>query len=146
MELADIVKMGTDLFQSKLGDNASEMDQSSIMDALSGLISNEEGGIDLSNVLSSLTSSDGIGSIISSWMGDGENAPVDGSQLTEILGEDKVSEFADKLGVDKDTALSGLTDAIPNMIDKATGEGSLLDSVGGIDGIMDMANKFFGSK
>jgi len=146
MELADIVNMGTELFKSKLGDSAGEIDQNSIMDALSGLISNEEGGIDLSNILSSLTSSDGVGSIISSWMGDGENEPVDGSQLTKILGEDKVSEFADKLGVDKDTALSGLSDAIPNMIDKATGEGSLLDSVGGIDGIMDMASKFFGSK
>ena len=146
MELTDIVKMGTDLFQSKIGDSAGEMDQSSITDALSGLISNEEGGLDLSNILSSLTSGDGIGSIISSWMGDGENDAVDGSQLTEILGSDKISEFADKLGVDTDTALSGLTDAIPNMIDKATGEGSLLDSVGGVDGIMDMASKFFGSK
>ena len=146
MELTDIVKMGTDLFQSKLGDSATDMDQSSITDALSGLISNEEGGLDLSNILSSLTSGDGIGSIISSWMGDGENDAVDGEQLTEILGSDKISEFADKLGVDTDTALSGLTDAIPNMIDKATGEGSLLDSVGGIDGIMDMASKFFGSK
>jgi uncharacterized protein YidB (DUF937 family) len=146
MELADIVNMGTELFKSKLGDSAGEIDQNTVMDALSGLISNKEGGIDLSNILSSLTSSDGVGSIISSWMGDGENEPVDGSQLTEILGEDKVSEFADKLGVDKDTALSGLTDAIPNMIDKATGEGSLLDAVGGIDGIMDMASKFFGSK
>ena len=146
MELTDIVKMGTDLFQSKLGDSAADMDQNSITDALSGLISNEEGGLDLSNILSSLTSGDGIGSIISSWMGDGENDAVDGSQLTEILGSDKISEFADKLGVDTDTALSGLSDAIPNMIDKATGEGSLLDSVGGVDGIMDMASKFFGSK
>ncbi len=146
MELTDIVKMGTDLFQSKLGDSAGEVDQNSITDALKGLISNEEGGLDLSNILTSLTSGDGIGSIISSWIGDGENETVDGSQLTEILGEDKVSEFAEKLGVDKDTALSGLSDAIPNMIDKATGEGSILDSVGGVDGIMDMASKFFGSK
>ncbi len=146
MELTDIVKMGTDLFQSKLGESAGEVDSNTITDALSGLISNKEGGLDLSNILSSLTSGDGIGSIISSWMGDGENEAVDGAQLTEILGSDKINEFADKLGVDKDTALSGLSDAIPNMIDKATGEGSLLDSVGGVDGIMDMASKFFGSK
>ena len=145
MELADIVKIGTDLFQSKLGDSAGEVDQNSIADALKGLISNEDGGLDLSNILSSITSGD-VGSIISSWMGDGENDPVDGSQLTEILGEDKVNQFAEKLGVDTDTALSGLSDAIPNMIDKATGEGSLLDAVGGIDGIMDMASKFFGNK
>ncbi len=143
MELNDLVQMGTELFKSKLGDQAGSVDDNSIMDALSGLISNEEGGLDLSNILSSLQDGD-IGSIISSWVGSGENAPVDASTLSNILGSEQIAAFAEKLGLDTDTAADALTDVVPNMVDKATGDGSsILDSLGGLDGLMDMANKFF---
>ncbi len=143
MELNDLVQMGTQLFKDKLGDQAGDLDDNSIMDALSGLISNEEGGLDLSNILSSLTDGN-LGSIISSWVGSGENEAVDGGVLSSILGSEQISAFAEKLGIDPDTAAEGLADAVPNMVDKATGDGSsILDSIGGLDGIMDMANKFF---
>lgn len=143
MELNDLVEMGTELLKEKLGDQAEGVDDNSIMDALSGLLSNEEGNLDLSNILSSLQDGD-IGSIISSWVGSGENAPVDGSTLTTILGSEQVSAFAEKLGIDSDTAAESLSNVVPNIVDKATGEdASILDSLGGIDGIMNMANKFF---
>jgi len=146
MELNDLVQMGTQLFKEKLGDQAESLDDNSVMDALSGLLSNEEGSFDMSNILSSL--SDGnIGSIISSWIGSGENESVDGGTLASILGSDKISEFAEKLGIDSDTAAEGLSDVVPNMVDKATGDGSsILDSLGGVDGLMDMAKNFFGNK
>lgn len=143
MELNDLVEMGTQLFKEKMGDQAANLDDNSIMDALSGLISNEEGSLDLSNILSSLQDGD-IGSIISSWIGSGENTPVDGNTLSSILGSEQISIFAEKLGIDADTAAENLSDVVPNMVDKATGDGSsILDSLGGLDGIMDMANKFF---
>ncbi len=143
MELNDLVQMGTELLKDKLGDQAADLDDNSIMDALSGLFSNDEGGLDLSNIFSSLQDSS-IGSIISSWIGSGENMPVDGSTLSNILGSDQISAFAEKLGIDPDTAADSLSDVVPNIVDKATGDGSsILDSIGGLDGIMDMANKFF---
>ncbi len=146
MELNDLVQMGTQLFKDKLGDQASGMDDNSIMDALSGLVSNGEGGLDLSNILSSLGDGN-IGSIISSWVGSGDNESVDGSTLSNILGSDQISAFAEKLGIDPDTAAEGLSDVVPNMVDKATGDGSsILDSLGGVDGLMDMAKGFFGNK
>ncbi len=144
MDLNDIVQIGTQLFKERVGEQAGDLDEGSLMDALGSLLSNEEGGLDLSNIMSALTNGD-LGSIVSSWIGSGENAPIEGSQLSELLGSEQISAFAERLGIDTDTALSGLTDALPNMIDKATPEGeSLLDSFGGIDGIMDMAGKFFG--
>ncbi len=146
MELNDLVQMGTQLFKEKLGDQAADLDDNSIMDALSGLISNDEGGLDLSNILSSLQDSN-IGNIISSWIGSGENESVDGGTLANILGSDQIAAFAEKLGIDADAAAEGLADAVPNMVDKATGDGSsILDSLGGVDGLMDMAKNFFGSK
>ncbi len=139
--------MGTELFNNKLGETAEGIDNNIIQDALSGLLSNEEGGLDLGNIMSALTgdSEGGLASVVSSWIGSGDNEAIDGSQLSNLLGSDAIASFADKLGIDTDTALSGLTDALPNMIDKATPEGSsLLDSMGGLDGLMDMAGKFFG--
>ena len=100
MDMTDIVKMGTEMFQEKLGDQAANLDSDTITDALSGLISNEEGGFDLSNIISSVTSGEGgLGSIVSSWLGNGENAAVDGSQLTDLFGDDQISAFAEKLGI-----------------------------------------------
>jgi uncharacterized protein YidB (DUF937 family) len=149
VDLNDIISMGTKMFQDKVGEDG--VDSNALQDALSGLLSNEEGGFDLSNIMSSLTggSDDGEGgglaSIVSSWIGGGDNESIDGDMLSNLLGSDKISEFADKLGIDTDTALSGLTDVIPNVVDKATPEGdSLLDQVGGLDGLMGMAGKLFG--
>jgi len=153
MNMSDIIGMGSQLFQDKLGDSVSGLDSSTITDALSGLMSNEDGGFDLGDIVSSVTNSEegGIGSIVSSWLGDGENASVDSSQLTELFGSDKISAFAEKLGVDSETALSGLSDAIPNIVDKSSEGGNLIgsllgsvmDSQGGSGGIMGMISKFF---
>jgi uncharacterized protein YidB (DUF937 family) len=147
MDMNDIINMGTEMFQNKLADQAEGLDNSSITDALNGLLSNEEGSFDISSIASNAMSSEGIGSIVSSWLGDGNNEEIDAGGLASLLGEDKISAFADKLGIDTDTALSGLTDAIPNMMDKSSEGGSivdsLLDSMGGAEGVMNMVGKFF---
>lgn len=128
MDMNDIISLGTKAFQDKMGGEGA--DSSVVTDALSGLFSNEEGGFDMGNIISSVTSGEsGIGSVVSSWLGDGENDAVDGSQLTELLGSDKIAAFAEKLGIDTDTALSGLTDAVPNIVDKASEGGSLVSSL-----------------
>lgn len=141
MDMNDIISLGTKAFQDKMGGEGA--DSSAVTEALSGLFSNEEGGFDLGNIISSVTGGEGgIGSVVSSWLGDGENAAIDGSQITELLGSDKIAAFADKLGIDTDTALSGLSDAVPNIVDKASEGGSLVgallgsvtDSLGDVTG------------
>ncbi len=154
MDMTDIVKMGSELFKDKLGDGASNLDKDTITDALGGLMSNEDGGFDLGNIISSVTSGEGggVGSIVSSWLGDGDNEAVDGSQLTDLFGSDKISAFAEKLGIDTDTALSGLSDAVPNIVDKSSEGGNLIgsllgsvmDSSSSSGGIMGMVGKLFG--
>ncbi len=129
MDMNDIISLGTKAFQDKMG-GAEGADSSVVTEALSGLFSNEEGGFDLGNIISSVTSGEaGIGSVVSSWLGDGENDSVDGSQLTDLFGSDKIAAFAEKLGIDSDTALSGLSDAVPNIVDKASEGGSLVSSL-----------------
>lgn len=149
----DLMKLGTQLILSKLGGgNTSE---SGITSALSSLLggdsNNSDGGLDLSSLVSGMMSggdsssdSGGLANIVTSWLGDGDNETVSGSQIKDMLGSDKISEFASKLGVDDDTAADSLAEAVPQMVDKGSSGGSLLDSVGGISGALNLAKKLLG--
>ncbi|NOQ78112.1 MAG: hypothetical protein GQ546_01790 [Gammaproteobacteria bacterium] len=85
-----------------------------------------------------------MANIFQSWLGDGQNQKISGNQISEMLGSDKISEFASQLGLSEDKAIGGLQDAMPKMIDNASSGGSLLDSIGGIEGAFNLASKFFG--
>ena len=61
-----------------------------------------------------------------------------------MLGADKVSEFASRLGLSEEEAAGGLSEALPQMVDTASSGGSLLDSIGGLSGAMGMAGKLLG--
>ena len=61
-----------------------------------------------------------------------------------MFGSDKISEFASKLGLSEDEAAGGLSEALPQLVDKASSGGSLLESMGGISGALGMAGKLFG--
>ncbi len=142
----DLMKLATDAIFSKLGGNTSE---SGIASALSGLIGGDsnKGGLDLSGMVSGMLDnkndkSGGLSDIVGSWLGDGDNKGVSVSQITEMLGGDKISAFANKLGIDEKSAAESLTEALPQMVDKGSNGGSLLDSFGGLGGVLDMAKKF----
>ncbi len=138
MDLGSLLNMGASLLKDKVG-----ADENSIGDALSSILSNGEGGLDLSNIMSAIGDGN-LGSVVSSWIGGGENAPIDADGVKNLLGSDKIQEFADKLGIDADSAADALKDVLPNVVDQATPEGdSILDSLGGVDGLMDMAKKLF---
>ena len=138
MDFNDIINIGVSLAKDKL-----QNDDNKIGEALSSILTNSDGNFDLSNILSSLSNGN-IGEIVSSWIGSGENRPIDAEGVKNILGEEKLTIFAEKLGVDVDTATEALKDILPQIVDKATPEGdSLLDSLGGIDGILDIAKKLF---
>jgi len=138
MDMNDLLNIGANMLKDKIG-----ADDSQLSEALSSILTNEEGSLDLSNILSSLQNGN-IGEIVSSWIGSGENAPLDPSSVSDILGSDKIEEFASKLGVDMDTAQEALAGVLPEVVDKATPEGdSILEQLGGVDGLMKMAGKFF---
>ena len=51
-------------------------------------------------------------------------------------------DFAASLGTDTGTAASGLADVLPQLMDKASSGGSLLDAAGGVGGLMGAAKSF----
>ncbi|SFV69014.1 protein of unknown function DUF937 [hydrothermal vent metagenome] len=148
MELMDLLKMGASLIQGNSDDATTGLDTDALANALGGLIGNSEGGLDLSTFVSGL-SQNGLGEIVGSWLGNGENASISVDQISDLLGSDKISEFASSLGLSVESAKGALADALPQVVDQATsGEGGILDDmlaqVGGPQGAMDMLGKMFG--
>ncbi len=146
MDMGDLLKMGAMAFiNSKMSGSAgSGLDMGSLASALSSLTGDsEEGGLDLGEIVGKMQGGN-MGDLVQSWLGDGENQPIDSNQITEMFGSDKISEFASRLGVSEEEATGGLSDALPQMVDNASSGGSLLDSIGGISGAINLASKFFG--
>ncbi len=148
MELMDLLKMGASVIQGNSDDATTGLDIGDIANALGGLLGNNEGGLDLSSLVGGLAQN-GLGEIVGSWLGNGENAAISPDQITDLLGSDKISEFASNLGLSVDSAKGALADALPQVVDQATsGENSMVDDllaqVGGAKGAMDMLGKMFG--
>ena len=139
----DLMQIGAQLLQSKLGSNIQTGD---IASALSGLLGGDN--FDIGSLISKIQGNSGLASMAASWLGDGANSAMSGSQVMDIFGKEKVSEFASKLNIDEGTASNGLADMLPQLIDKASSGGSLLESamgsMGGAGGLMGMVGKLFG--
>jgi len=85
----------------------------------------------------------GLGNIAESWLGDGENQSISADQLKDVLGAEQVTQAAADLGTDANSLLGGLQAALPQLVDKASSGGSLLDSVGGLGALGGIAKKLF---
>jgi uncharacterized protein YidB (DUF937 family) len=112
-----------------------------------GSILGENGGIDIASLVQKAQQS-GIMEIVSSWIGSGENAPIDPDSVAELVSYEKVQAFAQQLGISEESAKQALADALPKVVDEATNEEpslaeQLLEQVGGIEGAMNMIKKFF---
>jgi uncharacterized protein YidB (DUF937 family) len=94
--------------------------------ALGGLLANngEHGG--LGGLVSKFEQA-GMGDVVGSWIGKGENAPVSGGQLGEVLGDDVISGLASKLGINASTLLPMLAAMLPALIDHLTPHGQVPD-------------------
>ncbi|SEB23932.1 YidB family protein [Variovorax sp. YR216] len=107
-----------------LGGPAGLGDLGNIAGALGGLLANngEQGG--LGGLVSKFEQA-GMGDVIGSWIGHGENAPISGGQLHSVLGDDAVSGIAQKLGMNSATLLPLLATLLPTLIDHLTPKGQV---------------------
>ena len=100
-----------------------ETGQSGLLDQVLGLINNPQTG-GLSGLVEQFTSK-GLGGLVTSWIGTGENQPVSGEQIEQTFGSDKIQEIAQRLGISGTEASGGLAALLPQIIDKLTPEGKL---------------------
>jgi uncharacterized protein YidB (DUF937 family) len=136
----DLMNIAQQLISQKLGDN---VDTNAVSNGLQSLFGSSEGGFDIGNLVSSMSQNGGLAEVVGSWLGDGENMPIDSNTVSELFNSDQIGAFASQLGLDSSDASSLLADVVPNIVDQSSSGGNLLDSIGGIDGAMDFAKKFF---
>jgi uncharacterized protein YidB (DUF937 family) len=136
----DILETGASLLSDTLG---TDIDAAAIREALGGLLGGADGQIDLGGLVSQMMANADLGSLVSSWLGDGDNESFSAEGVSEFFGADRLAGFAEKLGVDTAAAAGGLAEALPQMLDKASSGGNLLDLAGGAEGLLDAAKSFF---
>ena len=79
---------------------------------------------DLNGLVAALQSG-GLGSQVQSWLGPGANLPITEDQLKAVLGNSQVQEFASHLGLPVDQTLKLLAQYLPDIVDKASPNGTL---------------------
>ncbi|MGA3195036.1 MAG: YidB family protein [Terriglobales bacterium] len=67
----------------------------------------------------------GMGGVVSSWVGNGQNLPISADQIHQVLGSDQVKALAAKAGISPDTAASTLAQLLPGIVDKLTPNGQV---------------------
>ena len=67
----------------------------------------------------------GMADQVGSWVSAGENMPITGGQLQEILGSGTIGQIAQQLGLSHGDASSGLAQVLPQIIDHLTPTGQV---------------------
>lgn len=111
---------------------------SDIMDVVANLINNPQTG-GLQGLISAFQEK-GLGAVISSWIGTGDNLPISSEQLQSVLGSERVLSVAQQLGVSTDDAASKLATLLPEVINQLSPTGALPEG-GMIDKAMDLVKK-----
>lgn len=63
-----------------------------------------------------------------SWQSTGENLPISGNALQEVLGTGAIGQIAQQLGMSHGDAAGGLAQVLPQLIDKLTPDGEVPDN------------------
>ena len=88
--------------------------QATLVQAALGLLNQSQNGGGLQNLIGSFQQA-GLGEVIASWVGTGQNLPISAEQIQQALGSQL------------DTA-DGLAAILPNLIDKMTPNGQVSDA------------------
>ena len=65
----------------------------------------------------------GMGDVIGSWIGHGQNAPISGDQLSNVLGSDAIGKIAAQLGLSHGQTAGQLSQMLPEVISRLTPDG-----------------------
>jgi len=67
----------------------------------------------------------GLGNVVNSWIGHGQNQPVSPNQLGPALGRDIIKTLAQRSGLSEEELTKQLSQVLPGLVDKLTPNGRL---------------------
>jgi len=62
---------------------------------------------------------------VQSWVGSGDNEPLNASEVETVVSSEQIEEIAQRLGVSHEEAASVLADVIPDVVNGVTPDGNL---------------------
>lgn len=86
------------------------------------MIQNHPGGL---SGLAQAFHQNGLGGLVNSWVGTGQNQACSSEQIQQVLGSGQVQALAQKLGISPDLAASTLSQLLPTVVDKLTPNGAV---------------------
>ncbi|MES2946518.1 MAG: YidB family protein [Pseudomonadota bacterium] len=93
-----------------------------LLQAIAAMLSNDGAQGGLGGLIAKFQQA-GLGDVVGSWIGTGQNQNVSGEQLTSVLGEDTMAGLAEKLGISPEAAAGQLSNILPGLIDQLTPQG-----------------------
>lgn len=86
----------------------------------------------------------GLGDVLASWIGTGQNRAVSADQLGQVFGQDRLSAFGAQLGMGGGDLARELSQILPGLVDQMTPQGQLPQpgEAGGNDGLFGMLEAF----
>jgi len=115
------------LGQAAAGMMGQASDQNPLMKAVVGLLGSQSAVGGLSGLIEAFQKN-GLGDLVSSWVGTGKNLPISPQQIQQGLGGDLLKQLASQAGLSPDAAGNQLASLLPGLIDKLTPDGKLPDS------------------
>lgn len=95
-----------------------------MLDAAMRLLSNQGGNGGLAGLVQAFQDK-GLGELIASWIGTGQNLPISADQIKAVLGGGQLGQIAGQLGMNESQAAGGLADLLPQVIDTLTPNGQM---------------------
>jgi len=126
MDFISILRDVSSMIEADDNQDTTGLDIGDITNALSSIMggNSSNNSMDLTSIVSNLQSDSPVTNIVKSWIGNGSNEHISESSLLELLGENKIEEFANMLGIGKSSAIRTLASAVPEIVDSVTNQDS----------------------
>lgn len=67
----------------------------------------------------------GLSQQAASWVSTGENQPIDGQAMADVMGDDELSRLSQQLGVSRQEVSDGFGEILPEMVNHLTPDGTV---------------------
>ena len=121
--------------------NDGKIDEQDVANAFKGLVADTSN--DLNGLVEKFKNAN-LSDTVASWLSNGENKPITAQHIDQVFDTEKLKAFANSLKMEVNEAKEMLAKAIPNIIDKFSSDGKLLDfSTSNSESLLDKIKKLF---
>ncbi len=133
------------LGQAAVGMMGGQGGQNPLLQAVVGLLGKDSGNSGIEGLAGLVQGfqKNGLGELVNSWVGTGQNLPATPSQIEQGLGGDVLNQLAGKAGVSSGAASAQLSELLPDLVDKLTPNGKI--EAGGLDQLMKLVQGKLGA-